>query len=209
MSWDLGDYLTVPERMRLFFQKYPNGSLKMDPPIFQEVGGKIWIIGRAFAYRDPEDTRPGVGTCQEEIPGTTPYTRNSEVQNLETSCWGRALAAVGIGIDKGVATMEEVRRAKSIPEDDEFYTRPLPETGNRAKPSPSRKINGKQVGLLKGHMQRKKIPDDQVIPVINALLVMGVHEPIDVVMDLDNGRLDYILENLHKVDTVDEFLNST
>ena len=86
--------------------------MQLDPVQFQEVEGKTWIIGRAYAYRTPEDPRPGIGTAWEVVPGMTPFTKYSEVQNVETSAWGRALAAIGIGIDKGVATWDEVNRTQ-------------------------------------------------------------------------------------------------
>jgi hypothetical protein len=84
----------------------------MEPPQFVEVEGKKWVIGRAYAYRTPEDQRPGVGTAWEIVPGTTPFTRGSEIQNLETSAWGRAIGALGIGIDASIATLDEIQHAK-------------------------------------------------------------------------------------------------
>jgi hypothetical protein len=84
----------------------------MDAPEFVEVEGKKWVIGRAYAYRTPDDPRPGIGTAWEIVPGTTPFTRGSEIQNLETSAWGRAIGALGIGIDASIATLDEVQHAK-------------------------------------------------------------------------------------------------
>jgi hypothetical protein len=84
----------------------------MDPPEFVEIEGKRWVIGRAYAYRTPDDPRPGIGTAWEIVPGTTPFTRGSEIQNLETSAWGRAIGALGIGIDASIATIDEIQHAK-------------------------------------------------------------------------------------------------
>lgn len=112
MDKRLENYVDVPQRMKLFYEKYPEGSLQMDPNIeFKQVGDLLIIIGRAFAFRSPDDTRPGVGTAQEYLPGKTNFTRGSEIQNLETSCWGRAIGSLGIGIDKAIATREEVELA--------------------------------------------------------------------------------------------------
>lgn len=112
MDKRLENYVDVPQRMKLFYEKYPDGSLQMDPNIeFKQVGDLLIIIGRAFAFRSPDDTRPGVGTAQEYLPGKTNFTRGSEIQNLETSCWGRAIGSLGIGIDKAIATREEVELA--------------------------------------------------------------------------------------------------
>jgi len=100
----LDNYVDVPHRIKLFYEKYPEGSLQMDPDLqFQTVGDQVIVIGRAYAYRNPLDEKPGVGTAQEYLPGKTNFTRGSEIQNLETSCWGRAIGALGIGIDKAIA----------------------------------------------------------------------------------------------------------
>jgi hypothetical protein len=112
MDKRLENYVDVPHRIKLFYEKYPQGSLQMDPNLkFQQVGDQLIVIGQAWAFRTPDDPRPGVGTAQEYLPGKTAFTRGSEIQNLETSCWGRAIGALGIGIDKAIATKEEVELA--------------------------------------------------------------------------------------------------
>jgi len=112
MDKRLENYVDVPQRIKLFYEKYPDGSLQMDPDLqFQTVGDQIIVIGRAYAYRHPGDEKPGIGTAQEYLPGKTNFTRGSEIQNLETSCWGRAIGALGIGIDKAIASKEEVELA--------------------------------------------------------------------------------------------------
>lgn len=112
MDKRLENYVDVPHRIKLFYEKYPEGSLAMDPDLqFHTVGDQVIVIGRAFAFRHPNDDKPGIGTAQEYLPGKTNFTRGSEIQNLETSCWGRAIGSLGIGIDKSVATREEVELA--------------------------------------------------------------------------------------------------
>jgi len=108
MDKRLENYVDVPQRIKLFYEKYPDGSLQMDSNLeYKEVGDLLIVIGRAFAFRNPDDMRPGVGTAQEYLPGKTAFTRGSEIQNLETSCWGRAIGALGIGIEKAIASREE------------------------------------------------------------------------------------------------------
>jgi hypothetical protein len=54
----------------------------------------------------------------EVFPGRTPYTRGSELQNAETSAWGRAIIAVGASDSKrGIASREEVRNRQAERED--------------------------------------------------------------------------------------------
>jgi hypothetical protein len=136
-GYNMDGYIDVPSRMALFYKRYPEGSLQMDPIEWVEIDGKRWALGRAYAYRTPDDPRPGIGTAWEIVPGTTSFTRGSEVQNLETSAWGRAIGSLGIGIDKSIATLDEIEHAKArnkvertkepTPPDDPFYTLPLPE----------------------------------------------------------------------------------
>lgn len=107
------DYVDVAARIAEFYAKYPDGSLQMDEPQWVQVDGHPFIMGRALAYRHPEDPRPGVGWAWEPVPGRTPYTRGSEVMNLETSAWGRALAALGIATRNGIASAQEVQGAEA------------------------------------------------------------------------------------------------
>ena len=47
------------------------------------------------------------------LPGATPYTKGSEIENAETSAWGRAIGSLGIGIENSIASADEVR-AKEV-----------------------------------------------------------------------------------------------
>jgi hypothetical protein len=75
---------------------------------FVVVAGTSWVVYTAAAYRTPDDPRPGIGTAWEPIPGPTPFTKDSEVQNAETAAWGRALIAIGASTKNGIASKEEV-----------------------------------------------------------------------------------------------------
>ena len=112
MSRPPTDYVEVHQRMAEFFARFPDGSLVMDPPTVLDIGGQSYLLGQARAYRTPDDLAPGVGTAWEPVPGNTNFTRGSEPQNLETSCWGRAMAALGIATKKGIASAHEVRMAR-------------------------------------------------------------------------------------------------
>ena len=109
----LDDYIDVAERIDAFYDKYPDGSLQPRDPdrpyVVQSLGDKTFIVYTACAYRKPGDEHPGVGVAWEPFPGRTPYTRDSEVMNAETSAWGRAIAALGIATKRGIATRQEIR----------------------------------------------------------------------------------------------------
>lgn len=111
MSFKLDDnYVDVAARVAAFREKHPDGSLQQVSLDFREVDGSWWVIYTAAAYRYPEDERPGHGTAWEPVPGRTPYTKDSEVQNSETAAWGRAIVAVlAADTRKGVASADEVR----------------------------------------------------------------------------------------------------
>jgi hypothetical protein len=111
MTFDLEGYTTVQERLTEFYRKFPDGSIQFEyMGILDGAPQMMWGIARA--YRTPDDRRPGVGTAAELIEGKTPYTRGSEMQNLETSAWGRCIAALGLGLSKGIASKQEVQAAK-------------------------------------------------------------------------------------------------
>ena len=101
----LKDYVTVDKRITAFYTDYPDGSLQSE---IVTLTDKLVVV-KAYAYRSADDPRPGIGHSQMEIPGSTPYTEGSEVENAETHAWGRALAALGFEVKKGVATRDEIQ----------------------------------------------------------------------------------------------------
>lgn len=109
-GYDLDGYVDVPDRIERFYEKFPDGRLTREgDPEFKEIGDRLFIIYRALAYRSPDDEKPGKGIAWEPFPGPTPFTKDSELMNAETSAWGRAIVAVGI-VAKGekVASRSEV-----------------------------------------------------------------------------------------------------
>ena len=107
-------YVEVSERIQEFRAAHPDGSLQAE---IVELRDDLVVV-KAYAYRTPDDERPGTGLASEPIPGKTNFTRDSELMNAETSAWGRALIAVGAADAKrGIASANEVRnRHQSEPE---------------------------------------------------------------------------------------------
>lgn len=116
MSFDLSEYVDVAERIRLAKELYPEMSLQPANPLvpftIEEIQGVTYIVYVAAFYRDPADPTPGIGCAWEQVPGSTPYTRGSELMNAETSAWGRAIIAASGMATKKIASKEEVRQAK-------------------------------------------------------------------------------------------------
>jgi hypothetical protein len=105
---DLRDYVDVATRIAAFKERYPDGTLQSE---VVELTDKRVVV-KAYAYRDQEDKKPAVGHAAEPIPGSTPYTRGSELMVCETSAWGRAIAALGFEVKRGIATQEEIQAAQ-------------------------------------------------------------------------------------------------
>jgi len=103
VTFNLDDYIEVSERVAQFYAKYPDGRLSTE--LVQASPDRV--IVKAFAYRSADDRVPSTGLSGLEIPGSTPYTRGSELENAETSAVGRAIAFCGFPTKK-IASKEEV-----------------------------------------------------------------------------------------------------
>jgi hypothetical protein len=105
----LDGYVEVKDRIRMFYEAHPEGRLVTAEVRFPEpMDDQARIAVKALAYRSPTDEHPGVGWSWMQLPGSTPYTKGSELENTETSAWGRAIGALGIGIDKSIASTNEI-----------------------------------------------------------------------------------------------------
>jgi hypothetical protein len=142
-KFDLGDYVEVKDRINLFYELYANGRLVTHAvEMLTDPANKQRVMVTAYAYRTPDDTLPGVGTSWMELPGTTPYTKGSEVENAETSAWGRAIAALGILVDRSIASAQEVANKQDGPKGDQ--------------PDPAPDASG-ETELLTGRVSRRGI----------------------------------------------------
>jgi hypothetical protein len=99
------DYIDVAERLRAWYEAYPNG--RIETAILAHTDNRVTV--RALAFRtDTEQLPAGIGHASMAIPGSTPYTRGSELENCETSAVGRALVMAGLPA-KRVASNDEIR----------------------------------------------------------------------------------------------------
>lgn len=155
----LSGYTQVKDRIPLFYEAHPDGRLVTAEVRFPHPDDEVQrITVKALAYRTPDDPLPAVGWSWMILPGTTPYTRGSELENAETSAWGRAIGALGIGIGDGIASTDEIE-SKSGEED-----RPRPAAGQTA-PTPESGLIG-TVDVRKewlGDLELRQTPDGPVI----------------------------------------------
>lgn len=110
-------YKDVPQRIADFKAQHPDGCLRPvnenEPYRIECVNGSYFIVYTAAAYRGPDDKLPGIGTAWEPFPGRTPYTKDSELQNAETSAWGRAIVAALRSESRAIASAEDIRNRQA------------------------------------------------------------------------------------------------
>ena len=142
MSNYQNDYVDVAERIRQFRSAHPTGSLQpanpAEPFSVITIGERTFIAYVAAAYRSPDDVLPGIGCAWEPIPGPTPFTRDSELMNAETSAWGRAIVAALAADTKKVASMDEVnaRRQENARREAQSIGHPAAEPRQSAPEAP-------------------------------------------------------------------------
>jgi hypothetical protein len=147
MSYDLADYVDVKTRIELFYEKYPEGSIQFEFMGLMGVNSEhIWGIARA--YRNPEDPRPFTGTCSELAQGKTPFTRGSELANLETSAIGRAIGSAGIGLGQSMASKQEVSAAQARQGDMAEDYQPVKAKPMNGQPFPIPQMTTKQQDFI-------------------------------------------------------------
>lgn len=114
MSIDLSNYVTVDERIEQAKQAYPEGRFTSEIVSLPDAFAGQFVAVKAKFYRTADDPTPGEGLAWEPVPGKTPYTRDSELMNAETSAWGRALIAAFVAdAKKGIASADEVRNRQT------------------------------------------------------------------------------------------------
>ena len=95
-SFDLKDYVDVAERIRAFYERYPEGSIQTE---IVRLEGDM-VVFKATVYRDREDRRPTTGHAYER-EGQGFVNRTSFIENCETSAIGRALANLNFARTRG------------------------------------------------------------------------------------------------------------
>ena len=194
------DYIEVAERIQIFIEQYPTGSLQSDWGMV-ERDGEQWLAVKAYAYRYPDDQRPGIGQAWEPVPGRTPFTKGSELMVGETSAWGRALAAIGIAVHRGIASGNEIRTAQARA-DTPAVAAKVADMGSYRTPSGGTKQEGaqpatpKQIGLLKATMSKQNI--SEVVLADYCAQQLGFELPVDGLPALSKAQASVIIDALLK-----------
>ena len=115
MSFNLGDYVTVNERLVMALKKYPKLRVQETSALVEQYGNQTVLICTVTVWRDETDPLPVIASAQEPLPGVTPFTRQSERMVGFTSALGRALGYMGFGIEKSIASAQEVQARQPAP----------------------------------------------------------------------------------------------
>jgi hypothetical protein len=114
-AFNLGDYVDVPTRLAEALKRWPNLRIQETRPVIVTVDNQAYVEISCTVWRDDTDPLPTTAYCWEPIPGRTPYTKGSEMMNASTSCLGRALGFLGMGIGKSIASRNEVQARQPGP----------------------------------------------------------------------------------------------
>ena len=114
-AFNLGDYVDVPTRLAEALKRWPDLRIQETKPVIVTVDNQQYVEISCTVWRDCTDLMPTVAYCWEPIPGRTPYTKGSEMMNASTSCLGRALGFLGMGIGKSIASRNEVQARQPSP----------------------------------------------------------------------------------------------
>jgi len=99
------DYVMVHERIKAFREKYPTGAIITEIISADEntvmMKSTVSIDGVIVATGHAQEDRNNKSSLVNAL---------SYIENCETSAVGRALAMLGIGIDAGIASAEEMQK---------------------------------------------------------------------------------------------------
>ena len=128
---NLDGYVPVHTRLRMALTAHPDLRVWEESHKLVEVGDRLFIEASVLVYRSPDDPYPSRGTVYEPFPGRTAFQRDSELMVAYTSALGRALGYMGFGIERGMASVDEIMARTDDP--DEIVTRTKATPGSRAK----------------------------------------------------------------------------
>jgi len=195
-AFNLGDYVDVPTRLAQALKQFPDLRIQETKPIIVTVDNQQYVEISCTVWRSADDMLPTVAYCWEPIPGKSPFTRGSEMMNASTSCLGRALGFLGMGIGKSIASRNEVqaRQPASVADitpirDD--LEQPFGDTQTVAQVAYA---SPKQRGMIRALFGTKKIGTADMMPYIDKVIgkqvssieALTVKEASEVIKALQN-----------------------
>jgi hypothetical protein len=110
--FDLNEYTTVAERIKLFRQGHPMGRIIT----YLVAESSTHIVMKAELYRDDEDTRPFSTGYAKEVISERGVNRDFALENCETSAIGIACKNANIGTEKHAISREEAAKVNKVKE---------------------------------------------------------------------------------------------
>jgi hypothetical protein len=166
----LKDYIEVKDRIQMFYAKFPEGTLHFQYKGVLEFNGETYIYGEAFAYPERDKMAYASGWAMERVPAKG-FGRGSEMQLLETSCWGRSIAALGIAVTRSIASREEVEKYVN-PQNDPWQTPPdsvLSQNKGKISPETPAPISSQGQGLETGYFGSYRVATEKQINFLHSL----------------------------------------
>ena len=194
-GYNLDNYVDVPTRLTAALKKYPDLRIQETGREIIEMPDKSCFIRcTVTVWRDATDPIPAVASACEVYPGRTPFTKMSENEVGFTSALGRALGYMGFGINKSIASRNEVEAAQSrqtsthlapvVPLHDVEV--PFPDEPQREYASP------KQLGMMRALANGQGLKGDDLKTFISATLGREVH----TTGDLDKRDVSKVIDAL-------------
>ena len=176
MAFELNGYVDVPTRLRLALKDWPQLRIQETSCTLEQVGEQLFLICVVTVWRDERDAVPVIASAAEQVPGRTPYTRNAERMVGFTSALGRALGYMGYGIDKSIASHDEIKHRQEFANvEDPFPTTPQQENDlamrrivekeqNKRKAMASNgPVTAPQLKMLKIQATKANLADDEAL----------------------------------------------
>lgn len=110
-NFDLNNYVPVHERIVKFYEANPQGRINT---AIQEINADGLVIFQAQVFRNPDDASPAATGHAYEEKGNGYINKTSYIENCETSAIGRALANLGIEVQRGIASREEMQKVERM-----------------------------------------------------------------------------------------------
>ena len=108
--FNLSEYTTVSERIKLFREMFPMGRI-ITNLIFEDASR---VVFKAELYRDDEDQRPFSTGYAREITSDRGVNKDFALENCETSAIGIAAKNANIGTEKNSISREEAEKVNRV-----------------------------------------------------------------------------------------------
>lgn len=127
------EYVPVSERIKYLAANFVY-SINTDYEYFPEQ--KMWVVKATLKIRKGEQVQVFTGLAQEvESANYKDVNHTSALENAETSAIGRCIAFMGVGVDGGIASADEVSKAiaRQVSEVSKDMPLQLDEVGDEAR----------------------------------------------------------------------------